>query len=65
MNNKENMIELLEEFLDFLKEKEEDSKEKEVEVMTTESEDDEDDDITDDDNDDTFVKAIDKISKGE
>ena len=56
MNNKENMIELLEEFLDFLKEKEEDSKEKEVEVITTES-----DDVDDDD----FYNEIDKISKGE
>lgn len=65
MDCKENFISILEDFLDFLKEKEEDSKEKEVEVMTTESEDDEDDDITDDDNDDTFVKTIDKISKGE
>lgn len=65
MNNKENLIYLLEEFLDFLKEKEEDSKEKEVEVMTTESEDDEVTDESDDDNDDTFVKTIDKISKGE
>ena len=59
--NKENMIELLEEFLDFLKEKEEDSKEKEVKVMTTEDESVEDDDITDDD----FDKEIVKISKGE
>ena len=59
--NKENMIELLEEFLDFLKEKEEDSKEKEVKVMTTESDEVVDDDITDDD----FDKEIVKISKGE
>ena len=51
------MIEMLEEFLDFLKEKEDDSKEKEVEVITTESE----DDVDDDD----FNKEIDKISKGE
>ena len=55
--NRENMIEMLEEFLDFLKEKEDDSKEKEVEVITTESE----DDVDDDD----FNKEIDKISKGE
>ena len=59
--NKENMIELLEEFLDFLKEKEDDSKEKEVKVMTTEDESDKDDDITDD----YFDKEIVKISKGE
>ena len=55
------MIELLEEFLDFLKEKEDDSKEKEVKVMTTEDESVEDNDITDDD----FDKEIVKISKGE
>ncbi len=60
MNNKENMIELLEEFLDFLKEKEGDSKEKEVEVIETE-----DDTVTDDIDDDDFNNEIDKISKGE
>ena len=59
--NKENMIELLEEFLDFLKEKEDDSKEKEVKVMTTESDEVGDDDVDDDD----FDKEIVKISKGE
>ena len=59
--NTENMIELLEDFIDFLKEKEDDSKEKEVKVMTTEDESVEDDDITDDD----FDKEIVKISKGE
>ena len=60
MNNKENIIELLEEFLDFLKEKEGDSKEKEVEVIETE-----DDTVTDDIDDDDFNNEIDKISKGE
>ena len=58
--NKENIIELLEEFLDFLKEKEGDSKEKEVEVIETE-----DDTVTDDVDDDDFNNEIDKISKGE
>ena len=58
--NKENIIELLEDFLDFLKEKEGDSKEKEVEVIETE-----DDKITDDVDDDDFNNEIDKISKGE
>lgn len=54
------MIELLEDFLEFLKEKEGDSKENEVEVMTTESEDD-----VEDTTDDDFNNEIDKISKGE
>lgn len=54
------MIELLEEFLDFLKEKEDDSKENEVEVIETE-----DDTVTDDVEDDDFNNEIDKISKGE
>lgn len=57
--NQENIIELLEDFIDFLKEKEGDSKEKEVEVMTTE------DDEDTDDVDDDFDKEIVKISKGE
>ena len=56
------MIELLEDFIDFLKEKEYDSKEKEVKVMTTKDDEvNEEDDITDDD----FDKEIVKISKGE
>ena len=58
--NRENIIELLEEFLDFLKEKEGDSKEKEVEVIETE-----DDTVTDDVDDDDFNNEIDRISKGE
>lgn len=50
---KENIIEVLEDFIDFLKENE-NKKEKEVEVVVTK------------DNDDTdFNNAIDKIAKGE
>ena len=60
--DKENLIEILTDFIDFLKEKEYDSKEKEVKVMTTEDESVEDDDITDDVD---FDKEIVKISKGE
>lgn len=47
--DKENMIELLEDFIDFLKEKED---EKEVEVIVAED-------------DEDFDNAIDKIAKGE
>lgn len=50
--DKEKMLELLEDFIDFLKEKEDEKKE--IDVI-------EDDDVDDDD----FDKAIDKISKGE
>lgn len=58
--NKENIIEVLEDFIDFLKEKEDEKKEeKVVEVIEDKEE------IVDDDDDDTFVKTIDKISKGE
>ena len=60
--NKENMIELLEDFIDFLKEKEDEKKEEKV-VDVIEDEDE--DEVYDDDDDDTFVKTIDKISKGE
>ena len=60
MINEKNIIELLEEFLDFLKEKEGDSKENEVEVIETE-----DDTVTDDVDDDDFNNEIVKISKGE
>ena len=57
--NKENMIELLEDFIDFLKEKDDEKKvEKEVEVI-------EDEEVVDDVDDDDFDKTIDKISKGE
>ena len=57
--DKENMIELLEDFIDFLKEKDDEKMEKEVEVIEDE------DEVCDDCDDDTFVKTIDKISKGE
>ena len=59
MDCKENFISILEEFLEFIKEKEGDSKEKEVEVIETE-----DDTVTDDVDDDDFNNEIDKISKG-
>lgn len=56
--DKENMIELLEDFIDFLKEKDDEKKEeKEVEVIE--------DEVCDDEDDDDFDKTIDKISKGE
>lgn len=55
--DKENMITLLEDFIDFLKEKEDEKKE--VEVIEDK------DEVCDDDDDDTFVKTIDKISKGD
>ena len=54
--DKENIIEVLEDFIDFLKEKEdENKKEKEVEVIVAE----------DNDADEDFDNAIDKIAKGE
>ena len=56
--DKEKLLELLEDFIDFLKEKDDEKKkEKEVEVIEDE------DEVCDDD--DTFVKTIDKISKGD
>lgn len=56
--DKENMIELLEDFIDFLKDKEDEKKEeKEVEVIVAED--------TDAEEDDNFNKAINKIAKGE
>lgn len=56
--DKENMIELLEDFIDFLKAKEdENKKEKEVEVIVAED--------NDADADEDFDNAIDKIAKGE
>ena len=57
--DKEKMLEILEDFIDFLKEKEDEKMEKEVEVIEDE------DEVCDDCDDDTFVKTIDKISKGE
>lgn len=57
--NKENMIELLEDFIDFLKDKEnEKKKEKEVEVIVAE-------DTAEDKDDEDFDNAISKIAKGE
>ena len=58
--DKENMIELLEDFIDFLKEKEDEKKEEKVVEVIEDK-----DEVYDDDDDDTFVKTIDKISKGE
>lgn len=56
---KENMIELLEDFIDFLKDKEDEKKkEKEVEVIVTE-------DKAEDKDDEDFDNAISKIAKGE
>lgn len=56
--DKENMIELLEDFIDFLKDKEDENKEeKAVEVIVAED--------TDAEEDDNFNKAINKIAKGE
>ena len=54
------MIELLEDFIDFLKEKEDEKIEKEVDVIEDEEE-----EVVDDKDDDDFDKAIVKISKGE
>ena len=52
------MIELLEDFIDFLKDKEDENKEeKAVEVIVAED--------TDAEEDDNFNKAINKIAKGE
>ena len=57
--DKEKMPQLLEDFIDFLKEKEDEKKEeKVVDVIEDEEE------VVDDEDDDTFVKTIDKISKG-
>ena len=56
-NNK--IISILEDFIDFLKEKEDEKMEKEVDVIEDEEE------VVDDKDDDDFYKAIDKMSKGE
>ena len=55
--DKENIIEVLEDFIDFLKEKEEDKNEKKEEVVI----------VADDkaDDDDNFEKVINTIAKGE
>ncbi len=57
--DKEKLLELLEDFIDFLKEKDDEKKaEKEVDVIENEE-------VVDDVDDDNFDKTIDKISKGE
>ena len=55
--DKENIIDVLEDFIDFLKEKEEDKNEKKEEVVI----------VADDkaDDDDNFEKVINTIAKGE
>ena len=57
--DKEKMLELLEEFLDFLKEKDDEKKEEKVVDVI------EDEEVADDKDDGDFDKAIVKISKGE
>ena len=57
--DKEKMLELLEDFIDFLKEKDDEKMEKEVDVIEDKEE------VVDDEDDDNFDKTIDKISKGE
>ena len=59
MNN-ENILAMLEDFIDFLKEKEDKKKEEKVVEVIEDK-----DEVCDDDDDDAFVKTIDKISKGE
>ena len=57
---KNDLISILEDFIDFLKEKEDEKKEeKVVEVIKDKEE------VVDDEDDDNFDKTIDKISKGE
>ena len=56
--DKENLIEIITDFIDFLKEKEDEKMEKEVDVI-------EDEEVADDKDDGDFDKAIVKISKGE
>ena len=58
--DKEKMLELLEDFIDFLKEKDDEKKEEKVVEVIEDK-----DEVYDDNDDDTFVKTIDKISKGE
>lgn len=58
--DKEKMLELIEDFIDFLKEKDDEKKEeKEVDVIEDEEE------VIDDKDDDDFDNTIYKISKGE
>lgn len=58
--DKEKMLELLEDFIDFLKEKDDEKKEEKVVDVIEDEE-----DVVDDKDDDDFYKTIDKISKGE
>ena len=58
-SNNNKIISILEDFIDFLKEKEDEKMEKEVDVIEDEKE------VVDDKDDDDFDKAIVKISKGE
>ena len=57
-SNNKKIIAIIEDFIDFLKEKEDEKMEKEVDVI-------EDEEVADDKDDDDFDKAIVKISKGE
>ena len=57
--DKENIIEVLEDFIDFLKDKEDKKMEKEVEVLKDKE------DVVEDEDDSNFDKTIDKIAKGE
>ena len=57
--DKEKMLEILEDFIDFLKVKDDEKKEEKVVEVIEDK-----DEVCDDDDDDTFVKTIDKIYKG-
>ena len=59
-SNNNKIISILEDFIDFLKEKDDEKKEEKVVDVIEDK-----DEVCDDDDDDTFVKTIDKISKGE
>lgn len=59
-NCNDKIISILTDFIDFLKEKEDEKKEEKVVEVIEDK-----DEVCDDDDDDTFVKTIDKISKGE
>lgn len=59
MDCKEKIIEIITDFIDFLKEKEDEKMEKEVDVIEDEEE------VIDDKDDDDFDKAIVKLSRGE
>lgn len=57
--DKEKMLEILEDFIDFLKVKDDEKKEEKVVEVIEDK-----DEVCDDDDDDIFVKTIDKIYKG-